>query len=550
MPFCENCGNKVNETDRFCENCGHSLSSEVLTDDKLTSPYDCDFYFNVFTNPRWKQNWGNIVKQGNCFRYGIILTNTNDCPPNLKEKFYDTLRTYIDFRAKHNISYCVLDLANQKIKHAFNPASLRSVDFVVDILKDVSNIALPQCLMIVGDRDTIPSIKWSNPLHIPGDERGDADQYIDSDLPYVILDTRSPFENNSFKFKLEVGRIPSVAKTGFPEVQKYFNNTILCAPSAPIKPIVLTAIEWAQTSQVSYSINKELFTCPDYSFVPHPNLHLLDNNDDNNLLCFNLHGLPDGWGAMYGCPVSFDDFWISGDGNVAYSPDYLPLNDKIPYVISTEACYGAKPFIRNTNHQSVLMTALQNRCIGYLGSTQIAYGTVDESLHQLPPYGADVLSGKFSLYVSQGDTIGSAYFKALTSTIGFNSGDFTTNHDIKTISSFALYGDPTVALAINNFSHTKSFSSELETYINVSMSNIRRAVKLKITELSDYITERVDAYIRENFAWYSDVTPICYKLKDYGGYNVTYSKKDSNMARILSMYLDADGNVQKVYASK
>ena len=91
------------------------------------------------------------------------------------------------------------------------------------------------------------------------------------------------------------------------------------------------------------------------------------------------------------------------------------------------------------------------------------------------------------------------------------------------------------------------------------LAEISAMVKLLLLKISDAVDEHalpgqmvnsLDAYIRENFAWYSDVTPICYKLKDYNGYNVTYSKKDSNLARILSMYLDADGNVQKVYTSK
>ena len=474
--FCDNCGNKVNEIDRFCENCGHALATEESGDNKFQPMTDCDLWFTAFSSPNWEQNWGSIVDRCNCLRYGIILTNTNDCPQNLKEKFYDTLKTYVNFRAEHKVCYCILDLAHQNIKHAFNSATLRSVNFVVEILKEISKVATPQCVMIVGDRTSIDSIRWYNPLV----RCGDPDEYIHSDLPYITLDTSSSFQRSVFNFDIEIGRLPSNPKNGFEEAIRYLTNTInLHNSNRSIKTLVSTAIQWTASSALTYKsiTNKELYPCPDVSFIPGPKINrVLNNYSSHNLLCFNFHG----------SPMSNDWVWEDEDADPlsnqyyksAYSPECLPSNSNIAYAICTEACYGAKP----TDNQSILMTALQNRCLAYVGSSESAYGAANYVEASLS---ADVLAKQFSYYTYQGFLFGSAFLKALTEMFT-PANNYNLNwHEIKTITTFALYGDPTLSLLNSNiktFDHTPKNYSDY----HIPLPSIHQTIELQIEKVRNY----------------------------------------------------------------
>ena len=548
MPFCENCGYKVLDSDRFCENCGHKLpyDESVNKDDFRSEDYDMPM--QLFAQPDWKKEWKSFVQKHKDATYGIILTRIGNCPALLSKAYKDALRHYVAARASDNVFYCVLFTDTQVVKPVRRNTQLAEVDFVVDILQDIANVAPPHCIMIVGDRDTVPSIKWANALHDPNMQCGDRDKIVDSDLPYVKLDVKSPFENTSFKHAIAVGRIPSMALTGFAEAQVYFEHAIKHShQSHAINALVLTAREWKLTSQLSYQdIQSSFHTCPTDSFIPNPKLRLLDNNTNHNLLCFNLHGCHDGYGGPR-------DYWLNSDGDLAYSPNTLPASPEVSYVISTEACYGAKPFIRDGYKQSTLMTALQNRCIGYLGSTQIAYGATDMFIEygNAKPMAADVMSGTFAKYVCQGCSTGYAYIQALAAVAAEAkraSGNFVSE-EIKTICSFALYGDPT--LSLSGQSNQKSVVPDgSTTHINIVMPDVKRAVEMRIAKVSEEIARRVDLHVKTNYAEFSNVTPTYYKVKHFDGYKASYAKTNDDITRILNLYFGDDGQVINTYTTK
>lgn len=548
MPYCENCGYKVSNSDRFCENCGHSLplDEKADMDDNLTTSYDVPMH--LFSNPDWKTEWKNFADKHKDATCGIVLTNTHDCPVHLLHSFKRNLKRYIASRASDNVFYCLLNTETQAVKPIRRNTQLTDVGFVVDILQEVSRVAIPHCIMIVGDRDAVPSIQWDNALHDPNVPYCDQDKYVDSDFPYVKLDVKSPFESTAFKLSIAVGRIPSEAATGFPEAQQYFENaTYHNSKSHSINPLVLTAREWKQASKLSYEgIPSDFHSCPNDSFIPNPDMKLLDNNSNHNLLCFNLHGCHDGY-------VGPNDYWVNGDGDRAYSPGTLPASPDVSYVISTEACYGAKPYIRNTHKQSTLMTALQNRCIGFLGSTQIAYGITDYCIEYRDgkPMAADIMSGTFAKYVNQGYSIGYAYIRAVKA-ISADARQYASrflSEEIKTLCSFALYGDPTLTLIGNNQQKSVTFP-EQSKQLHIDMPDVKRAVEMRIAKVSEEIARRVNLHVKTNYAEFADATPTYYKVKHFDGYKASYAKSNDDRTQILNLYFGDDGQIVRTYTTK
>ena len=549
MPFCENCGNKVSVTDRFCENCGFAIDYDYTKNSEMDSNPKSIQNLNLFSSSDWKKQLKNLNVKNSAIKFGIILTNTQGCSLDIKATLYEKIDEYIRFREQQEVYYYLLDLDSQQVRINNRKKEECSVEFVVEVLKEISHVILPDFVLIVGDRNVIPSIKWSNHLHNPNNSQSDSDTYVDSDLPYVTLTVNSPFERNSFEFYMPVGRIPSVASNGFVEAIKYFDNTVTFhRERLALNTMVLSAEEWFRTSAASFDIqDATIYPCPPYSFVPSKDVHLMDHSQGHDLMCFNLHGCQEGTGVAYGYPQYFDDFWLSGDFTIAHSPDSLPKDKARTYVISTEACYGAKPFIRNSEYQSVLMTALQNGCIGYLGSTQIAYGAIDRSNKAGTPSSADVICGDFSCRIYEGETLGDAYINALYSTVSVKNS-YVTLHEIKTIASFALYGDPSLALVFSN--NAKTVKEKRRKQIRIDFPDVRGEIELEIARVTKEIKDRLNIYIYENHPHFADITPCYSKFKGSKGYNATYVKTINNIPRILSVYLNGEGEVEKTYVSK
>ena len=541
MFFCENCGAKLPLDARFCEKCGHAVSVESKIAHSARSIED-----NVvlFTDKKWANEWKALVSSNQYKSYGIILTNTSDCPDHLKKDFYEVLKRYIANRAEENICYCVLDMATQAIKSGlFNKKNAANVEFDVKVLKEIYEIAAPKYVMIIGDRNCIGSIKWENLLW-DGDH-GDSDKEVDSDLPYIALDTSSPFENGGQIFKISVGRIPSSAKTGFPEAIAYLENAMQydCRGQG-LNAFALSAAEWEKVSQINFEdAVQDVHTCPYDSFVEEmreEGLNILPKNGTYNLLCFNLHGGP------------FGHYWVSGDGNKAYSPKCLPSNSNVKYIICTEACYGAKPVIASGDGQSTLVTALSNRCLGFVGSTQIAYGATDWMYEMGDmPMGADTLVGRFASGVAKGLSMGESYMKALEATVA--DENLITSYDIKTIASFALYGDPSLHL-LDGGSRKSSFDTGVQKGFHISLPDVKGTVERRLTAVSAEIQGKVNDLLAHFYDGLSksqsQIKVNYYSVSGYNGYKAVSKRIYGEITEISGIYISKTGKIEKVYVSK
>ena len=545
--FCENCGTKLAEDALFCENCGYKVTVA-----EKEPPLPVSHLLSVFSSSDWRERWRSVARDRGHARHGVILINTSGVLKEALDDFYAALARYMAFSGARGNAYCVLDLANQAVGRPSFGEKLCDVEFVVRILKDICAVASVEYLLILGDRDAIKSIKWKNPLHDPAAPYSDSDAYVDSDLPYLTLETVSPFENIDQSIRICVGRVPTTAASAFSEACVYLENVMRYGSWGSCDPFVLSAEEWENVSRLIFEpIKAPVAACPPNTFVEElnqPRLRHLSRGHSHQLLCFNLHGM------------SKQNYWLSGDGSVGYSPLSLPANPNLGYVICTQACYGAKPFFTNGNVQSILITALANRCLGFLGSSQIAYGITDRGLSGgAKLFCSDVVARDFSSGVVRGRTLGQSHARAIGALL--EGGKAPRGESIKTLTTFALYGDPAFSAfhRENERAGAKGVDECLgeETRaerggIHIRMPDVRAAVQMQLTRVSERIAKVMDDYVASVHSRFVGSDARYYKLGTGDTYRAVYARDggEKEFSEILSIYFDKDGQIECEFISK
>ena len=95
------------------------------------------------------------------------------------------------FRA-NGVEYCVLRLDKNSVRFGVSEInSIKGVDDIVELLRQVVDIARPKYLFILGNEEIVDVATWDNE-----GKTGDAD--VDSDFVYSVLDTTSPWEGQEF----------------------------------------------------------------------------------------------------------------------------------------------------------------------------------------------------------------------------------------------------------------------------------------------------------------------------------------------------------------
>ena len=499
-----------------------------------------DVGYNVFADANWQSIWTDRRKKSK--NLGIILTDTRE----LKERgrFIESLKGYIEKKAKANIDYCLLDLASQKVAGITTP----TCEKLVSLLDTIYSVEVPNYLLIVGDYSVIPCAEWDN-------ECGDSDETVLSDLAYVTLDTDSPWEGGVYVFDglTQVGRIPTCAKSNFDEARIYFDNTAGFKPYKSAKAFAYSALEWEKTSRVEFTpVSPDLITSPKYTSDPATALKrgyttIKSIDDKYNLLCFNLHG-SDASHAWYG-----QDDRIYPE---AVRKSLFPTKTD-GYVICTEACYGARPIINVGKEYSIVNYTLTNKCIAFVGSTKIAYGQANGAMSA-----ADIIAGTFTDSVAKGITVGQAFLLSLDKLLDGSMSEVA----IKTLAEFALYGDPSVTLVENK--GAKTYSSAKNLSKSTKKKDSSRAFKLVSLDggsgMSNYSTAdhakaqmvaysvRVNGqnYMATNFSAMAGIEPKVFKLLGGKGYRAIYSKVEDGIKTVVRVHTDENGNVDAVYTSK
>lgn len=508
------------------------------------------FSFNqansIFDQDDWENEW--TEKRDECSSLGIILTDTSKAPD---DNFLSSLAGYIDFKEEHGVNYVLLDLKSQCVR----AVDASDVEDLVDLLLEIYQVAIPDYLLIVGDDTVIPKIKWQN-------QSSDDDLDVPSDLPYLTLDTASPWSGVEYDFSdlTSVGRIPAIPENGFIQAIEYFNNAKSYTAHDKATAFAYSAMEWQKTSQVEFSpIRPLLITSPDYTCsaerAKRNNLKLLGKLDAKyNLLCFNLHGT-DSDHTWYGQREdSYPD---------AFYQELLPSVDN-GYVLLTEACYGARPLVKKSGEQSIVVRALSNKCMGFVGSTRIAYGQANGHMSC-----ADVIANVFTESVAKGATCGQAFLNALEELFY----DDMNEAEIKTLAEFALYGDPSVVLIKNNqkkkpnkpvLSKPKSNSSlaiSLYSCNSAAATYERKRGKFTLYTCSpekqseyqnmSFAIERAGkAFMASTYSAMANEEPRVYKVIGREGYRAVYSKERGGIKDTVILHLDDNGKIKKIYTSK
>ena len=550
IKICKMCGGTLKPDAVKCSCCGcfiedvavdrsvlfENYKGTPVTQNKVNAPAAVNQKSSaedVFASANWRDLWA--AKRRNADRLGIILTNTEGTVN--AESFKQAMNAYIDYKADHGVEYYVLDIKSQLVSYL--PAL--DVEAVTAMLRTIYMVAVPDYLMIVGDSTVIPSAEWYNVCN-------DGDETVPSDLAYITLDTESPFDGSVYDFEniTQVGRVPAKAENGFASAIRYFNNTRAFAGYTGTKAFAYSALVWEQTSRVEFAhLNPYLVTSPSYT-----SSNLGRIGSEYNLACFNLHGSDDDH-AWYG-----QQGW---DYPEAFNKSLLPLNGG--YALLTEACYGARP----TYSDSIVVNAIENNCIAFVGSTKIAYGYADGDLCC-----ADVIAQNFTRGIANGMTAGNAFLGALSAL----SASWMCEQDIKTMAEFALYGDPSVTLiaggakkaarraAPSKFSATKKDASRGIKLMSCDDNGDRSAKgvptlyscspeeQAHIKKMASHVSEVGNNYVLEKFSSMKSVQPKVFKVMGKDEYRAVYTKNEGKVKSVVAMHLDGNGNVKKVYHSK
>jgi len=489
--------------------------------------------YNLFASWSWQNAWAE--KRAKAERLGIVLTNTESAFNT--DGFMQSLNSYIAYKAAHGVEYYVLDIKDQLVCNL--PAL--DVEELTLMLRNIYSVAVPDYLMIVGDSTVIPNAEWINVCN-------DGDETVPSDLAYITLDAESPWNGAVYDFKniTQVGRVPAKAENGFATAIRYFNNTMAFAGYSYTKSFAYSALVWEQTSRAEFAhLNPYLVTSPNYTS---DNLGRISG--EYNLACFNLHGSDEGH-AWYG-----QQGW---DYPEAFKKELLPLNGG--YALLTEACYGARPLYSD----SIVVNAIENNCIAFVGSTKIAYGYADGDLCC-----ADVIAQNFTKGIAGGMTAGNAFLGALSAL----SSAWMGEQDIKTMAEFALYGDPSVTLiaggakkaarraAPAKFSSVKKDASRGIKLMSCNEEDGRSAKgvptlyscspeeQAHIKKMASHVSAVGNDYMLKKFSSMKSVQPKVYKVLGKEEYRAVYTKNEGNIKSVVAMHLDGNGNVKKVYHSK
>lgn len=572
MAFCEQCGAKLSPGVAFCESCGARVEESDSDCDKssfatvggvtagsVSTRDGCEEFSGIFCNRDWKRKWEHAANAAVGEELGLMLTDgerllADICPKgnraglvDSRERFAryeDILRRYCDSAARRGVRYYLLDLS----RSWFNDEGryeAGDVSSILAILREIVNAARPKYLFILGGDNVIPVAEWD-------DETGD-DETVESDLPYVTLNTDSPWSGLDYRFKncLRVGRLPSCGHATADEEVEYLGYFDAGNEKSPmhaigkigrIVPYGLSALVWEDESNDEYASisSARVKVSPDF---------VVDNvtvPENANLLFFNLHGNAD------------DRHWFGQQGFTfprAFAP-HLLASRQTPYFLAVEACYGARYTKGLTPDESVLLTAMRHGCIAFLGSSRIAYG-------RPAPRGscADVIVGEFIKRVADGDAAGDAYIaglELLQAALANSSGG--TEITVKTMAEFALYGDPSACTGHNKNAGgvkklMKAFSSAPKG-IHIPMPDVRRVSRMALAEVNRKIEALVDDFaMRElgmdgNVKAFAAVSSKTFRAENSRLNLKVYSAGKGIGNRRLRVYFDDNGRVTQSLHSK
>jgi hypothetical protein len=541
--FCDNCGADLKEHRGalFCHNCGSPLENE-LNISSSQSFTDSD-----------RMEFSNKSAFDHGFNsYGIIFTNSNVLIKRLncrEEDVESVLLNYISQIEKFGHQYILLDAGNNSYSNLDADDDWQSH---VELLKDFYNDnSQAEYLFVVGGHDVIPMAIIDNEPRCYQE-----DHEIDTDMPYSYL-LISDFEKHLWSgniFKKDVhlfcGRLPIPYSSNLNFLESYLINSgnVMSRGTDTGYCFGMTAKSWEIASNTiinKIDLNKRLHTSPEHNLNSAKDVF----NTRADLYYFNLHGSDS--------PRSPEFF---GDQSAVISPDYLSQAENLNFLV-TEACYGAK-FIDYESHECMLLTALENRTVAYLGSSKVAFGASTENISS-----ADVVAKSFLENIITGQTCGRAL--ALARIDVFDACP-TDHYDYGTTSSveFNLFGDPLCSIdtpsnkkrlpLVSKIIRSKSFNNtrpekreiKFDSVEKGLLNDVRNLVNQEIQKIGEIIDHQLYSQFNIEARRLSSIFEIKGKYGEIT-YNYNYLKDSFfGKSQVYAVFADRSGKIKSIIQSK
>lgn len=287
---------------------------------------------------------------------------------------------------------------------------------------------MPDYLMILGANDIVPHQNLKNPVFQQG---GDEDQFAFGDVPYAC---EAPYSQKPQDFTgptRVLGRLPDLNGVG--DVPYLIRLIEAATQYKQLKPadyssyLGISAEVWRGSTEMSLT---NLFgSSSDMQLAPDKGPKW-----DAALISRRAHFI-----NCHGAPADFN-FYGQRGGSYPKAHDASFFNGKIKEgtIVAAECCYGGELYNPNlANGQAgICNTYLGNKAYGFFGSTTIAYGPAEGN------GSADLICQFFLRSVFKGASLGRAALEARQRFI--EASPELDPIDLKTISQFNLYGDPSI----------------------------------------------------------------------------------------------------------
>lgn len=404
--------------------------------------------------------------------YQLILDDLKALQARDNEKLLDTRIIFLDDAAQ-------MQSANATPVTVYNDESQCK-----QAIDQLYRFYTPGYIVILGSQDIVPLQKLKNLL--PGDH--DPDAFIPSDLPYAC-DT--PYDTDPGKFispTRVVGRIPDIpAVADVNYLRTLLSNIINARPVAKEEYqsyFSISTYDWQESTRHSLL---GIFGNHDKMLISPGDNELTGTNWTTELFpkthFINCHGAINNPG-YYGQKLTDFPLILRSDA----------LADKISpgTVVAAECCYGGQLFDPKKNgakRMSIANSYLLNKALGFLGSSNIAYGpSTGQGL-------ADLLTQFFLQNVLNGASTGRALLEARQKFLN-EMGPTLDPFELKTAAQFNLLGDPSWQPVVNNMD--PGVAETREIFIN-TLQNRRDNLEARGKMLDDFIhvpypadTEEVD----------------------------------------------------------
>ena len=471
MNRCKHCGAILADDDKFCGNCGHQVFKPSFHSESQEKHY----------KPK-----------------GIIMTDS----VRLARKFnvsqtvvLSLLRGYID-NVSPRISYQLLDTFQQPSRQwqAYHQALYKN--------RYLTFQNRLEYLFIIGSDDIIPVPEIRNCMVTNRTEMVPTDILYGYNISY--LGQQEADVNILFQSRLSyhVGRLPLGTDATLDQLQNYMiRSASYCHSGVPVQLAYGQCDpHWKLVSSEVVADLKECELLPD---IEAPASVLYDKlllspyitcetigrafNRYSNLYYFNMHGSDHPERPFFLGASLEDDEMYPGIG-----PETIGTA-KYDNIVITEACYGGK-YIRLETRQSMLLSAIFSSTMFYLGSSVVAYGTIDKGFENGAKIGsADIMAKEFISNLMKGYSAGDALHRT-RQTLFEVSHSVMAASNLLTIYEFSLYGDPSLKVRFPNQKDASAASHDtMPNNISTSSYHIEQVYGNKADSILAMVRSRVDS---------------------------------------------------------